>query len=90
MGERILRCVRQDAEFYSLTISTSSNTHAADIVGRFPLDTKRLKVTKAANIGLFVSTWWPFASYDRMQVAAFLNVWVRKHQVIVESSFLLT
>ena len=42
---------------------------------------------KAYDISLFGASWWPYASFERLQIATYLSLWVL-HQSVVKYMFI--
>lgn len=43
---------------------------------RLSLEGARLHKMEAADVGLFAASWWPYASYEALNIAAYLSLWV--------------
>lgn len=33
---------------------------------------------KAADAALFGASWWPYASFEKLRIATYLSIWVRR------------
>jgi hypothetical protein len=41
---------------------------------------------KAVNAALFGSSWWPYASFETLQIGTYLSIWVRIQDQVPDKS----
>lgn len=67
--------VEKYLEMYTILINVDREAAAHSMPRLFPPGC-RLRKMKAANAALFASSWWPYASFETLRIAAYLSIWV--------------